>query len=92
VENKLLDCEPFPVIFKSPQKSLPNLIPITGNNAEKSLTIVAAIQQAEAFINDTPLVAPASAITDQPASGIETVFDTPPSPSEPKVQFKGMSD
>jgi hypothetical protein len=86
VESKLLDCEPFPVIFKSPQKSLPNLIPITGNNAEKSLTIVAAILQAEAFINDTPLVAPSSAITDQPTSGIETSFDTP------KVQFKGMSD
>jgi hypothetical protein len=91
VESKLLYCEPFPIIFKRPQKSLPNLVPITGNNAEKSLAIVTAIAQAEAFINDALLVAPASAITDQPPSGIETIFDANPSPSGPIVQFKGMS-
>jgi hypothetical protein len=93
VESKLLDCEPFPVIFKRPQKSLPNLIPVTGNTAEKSLTsIVTAIKEAEAFINDSPQAAPTSTITDQPPSGIETVFDTNESTPEHKVQFKGMSD
>ena len=91
VESKLLDCAPFPVIFKRPQKSLPNLIPVTGNN-EKSLTIITAIRAAEVFINESPPVAPKSAITDQPTSGIETAFNTAPSKPANKVQFKGMSD
>ena len=36
VESKLLNCEPFPLVFKRPSKSMPNLVPITGNRAEKA--------------------------------------------------------
>jgi hypothetical protein len=54
IESKLLRCEPFPLIFKRPNKSMPNLVPITGHQEEKSLVVINAIEQAEAFINNIP--------------------------------------
>ena len=54
IESKLLNCAPFPLVFKRPSKSMPNLVPITGNREEKSLLVINAIEQAEAFLNNTP--------------------------------------
>jgi hypothetical protein len=51
VESKLLSCKPFPIVYKRPQKSKPNLVPVTGNQSKKSLVVINAIEQAEAFIS-----------------------------------------
>jgi hypothetical protein len=46
MESKLLTCKPFPLVFKRPSKSMPNLVPITGNRAEKSILVINAIENA----------------------------------------------
>jgi hypothetical protein len=51
IESKLLPCDPFPIIYKRPQRSMPNLVPITGNRSEKCLEVINAIETADAFIN-----------------------------------------
>jgi hypothetical protein len=43
IESKLLSCDPFPIIYKRPQRSMPNLVPVTGNHSEKCLEVINAI-------------------------------------------------
>jgi hypothetical protein len=69
VESKLLSCKPFPIVYKRPQKSKPNLVPFTGNQSEKSLVVINAIEQAEAFISAStaakaPIPSPSKATFD----------------------------
>jgi hypothetical protein len=80
VESKLLTCDPFPLVFKRPSKSMPNLVPITGNRAEKSLLVINAIEKAHAFLNDIPK---AQQHPDQITPSSEVHFN-------PNVAIKGM--
>jgi hypothetical protein len=56
IESKLLSCDPFPIIYKRPQRSMPNLVPITGNRSEKCLEVINAIGTADAFINKVVII------------------------------------
>jgi hypothetical protein len=51
VESKLLECEPFNIEYKQPMRSRPNLIQRDQPSAEKNLTVIAAIDEACAFIS-----------------------------------------
>jgi hypothetical protein len=51
VESKLMECEPFPIEYKHPMRSHPNLIQRNQPSAEKNLTVINAIEQACAFIS-----------------------------------------
>jgi hypothetical protein len=51
IGSKLLSCDPFPIIYKRPQRSMPNLVPITGNRSETFLEVINTIETADAFIN-----------------------------------------
>jgi hypothetical protein len=51
VESKLMECEPFPIEYKHPMRSRPNLIQRNQASTEKNLIIINAIEQACAFIS-----------------------------------------
>jgi hypothetical protein len=44
VESKLMECEPFPIEYKHPSRSSPNLVPRNQPSAEKNLTVINAIE------------------------------------------------
>jgi hypothetical protein len=85
IQSKLLSCDRFPIIYKRPQRSIPNLVPITGNRSEKCLKVINAIEIAYAFTNKvtittTPLKRVADILT---ANNPEVTFDR-------VVRSKGM--
>jgi hypothetical protein len=51
VESKLLECKPFDIEYKHPMRSRPNLIQRDQPSALKNLTVIAAIDEACAFIS-----------------------------------------
>jgi hypothetical protein len=80
IESKLLTCEPFPLVFKRPSKSMPNLVPITGNRSEKSLLVINAIEKAETFLNN-------ASNSQQPSESIQSSSEVQ---FQPHVTIKGM--
>jgi hypothetical protein len=50
VESKLLECKPFDIEYKHLMRSRPNLVKRDQPSAEKNLTVIAAIDEACAFI------------------------------------------
>jgi hypothetical protein len=51
VESKLLECQPFPIQYKHPIRSKPNLVQRDQPSTEKNLTVINAIEEACAFIS-----------------------------------------
>ena len=52
VESRILDVEPFPITYKTPQRCPPNLVPKTSQGESKSLAILGEIDVAEKFIKN----------------------------------------
>jgi hypothetical protein len=63
IESKLLTCDPFPIVYKRPQQSMPNLVPVTGNRSEKCPKVINAIETADAFINKVVTIKKATIMT-----------------------------
>ena len=51
VESKLMEYKPFPIEYKHPMRSCPNLIQRNQPSAEKNLTVINAIEEACVFIS-----------------------------------------
>jgi hypothetical protein len=75
VESRLLECEPFPIEYKLPMRSLPNLVPRKQPSPEKNLTVINAIEEACAFISTYVKSAPSTEKTVKPASKTTFNFD-----------------
>jgi hypothetical protein len=92
IEGKLLSCDPFPIIYKRPQRSMPNLVPVTGNRSEKCLKVINAIETADAFINKVVIMNKATIMT-TPLKSVADVLaaNSPEVTFDRVVRSKGMS-
>jgi hypothetical protein len=63
IKSKLLSCDPFPIIYKRPQRSMPNLVPIIGNRSKKCLEVINPIETEDAFINKAVIINKATIAT-----------------------------
>jgi hypothetical protein len=93
IEIKLLSCDPFPIIYKRPQISMPILVPITGNRSEKCLEVINAIETADAFINKVVIIKKASIPTTPVKRAVANVLagNSPEVTFDRIVRSKGMS-
>jgi hypothetical protein len=93
IESKLLSCDPFPIIYKRPQRSMPNLVPITGNRSEKCLEVINAIETADAFINKVVIIKKATIQTSPLKRAVADVLtgNSPEVTFDRIVRSKGMS-
>jgi hypothetical protein len=93
IERKLLSCDPFPIIYKRPQSSMPNLVPVTGNRSEKCLEVINAIKTADAFINKVVIIKKATIQTSPLKRAVADVLvgNSPEVTFDCIVGSKGMS-
>jgi hypothetical protein len=93
IESKLLSRDLFPIIYKSPhQRSMPNLVPVTGNRSKKCLEVINAIETADAFINKVVTIKKAT-ITTTPFKRVAEVLtsNSPEVTFDRLVRSKGVS-
>jgi hypothetical protein len=93
IESKLLSCDSFPIIYKRPQRSMPNLVPITGNRSETFLEVINAIETADAFINKVVIIKKATIQTSPLKRAVADVLagNSPEVTFDRIVRSKGMS-